>query len=150
MNDPEGTDEYVLRRIPNKLSRKLSSTKLGQPSYPFLDFQDSTDVTYSQSESESGNFDGNDDCNDDMILRRLDASLSPRRMNELLGSGFVSKLVSSLRIGEGVSDLTLDAIESDDSTVNAVNTQQGSCESPGPSSDDVATATPSFRVTPKA
>jgi hypothetical protein len=149
MNDPGGEDEYILRRIPNKICKKLSSAKLGNRSYPFLDFQDSTDVTYSQSESESGTFACDGDGDDELILRKLDASFSSSRVNELLGSRFVSKLASALRTGENVSDLTLDALNSDDGIMAVAPSQQGPRESPGPPATDDATAKPSFRVAPK-
>lgn len=104
-------DEEIARRISLKLCKKLSKTKLGGFACPFSELHDSTDVTYSESETDV--VDPGDD-GEDAGLRRLDASFSPKRMKGLLGSGLVSKFASLRTFGreDDVSQLTLETGDS--------------------------------------
>jgi hypothetical protein len=104
------SEEEVARRISLKLVKKLAKADVGSFSCPFPDLHDSTDVTYSESETDIA-----DPCDDDdLVLRRLDASFSPKRMKGLLGSGFASKFASlrTFAKGDDLSQLTLEAGDS--------------------------------------
>lgn len=110
LNSP--SEEEVARRISLKLCKKLAKAEAGSFSCPFLDLHDSTDVTHSESETDVAD-PGDDD--DDLVLRRLDASFSPKRMKGLLGSGFASKFASlrTFARGDDLSQLTLETGDSD-------------------------------------
>jgi hypothetical protein len=104
------SEEEVARRLSLKLCKKLAKAEVGSFSCPFPDLHDSTDVTYSESETDIA--DPGDD--EDLVLRRLDASFSPKRMKGLLGSGFASKFASlrTFANGDDLSQLTLEAGDS--------------------------------------
>lgn len=143
LNSPD--EEDVVRRIPDKLCKKLSKSKL---SCPFADLCDSTDVTYSESETDVVD----PDEDEELVLRKLDASFTSLRLSEVVGSDVASRFPSlrSLGRGEDISQLTLE-VEADDGHVAVLEERTGSGQDhpTPPNVSTTASTRASFRPTPE-
>jgi hypothetical protein len=138
----------VARRISQKLCKKLAKAKIGSFACPFSDPHDSTDVTYSESETDV--VDPGDD--EDLVLRRLDASFSPKRMKGLLGSGLASKFASlrTFARGDDLSQLTLETSAGEESGSVFAADEEFEPADPGWLHPYQSTSIrPPFRITPQ-